>query len=697
MFLVTLAMAVVAAVATNVFDRWVWSLGIAVVIPALAQLALRPLPFLLRFVGGLVGVLAAVAVIVAVEDGNAADLRGALLSGAQRLLTSEWPSPLRPDLVGAVALYLAIATALATAFAGQRRWHLLALLPVLAAFVAAVGLSAPNDLPLAWLIPLSLIGALFATLRPDTSLTERLSLLRGERRLIPLLLVAGGLAAAVSIPVSLDVRADPRRTEPAEQSETLIDPIEATLALNLLGDTTPLHRITVVDDDQAGPTLPRRWRTAALSDYDGQRWTPALTLRPIGERLAPDAADQLIADVTFLDDDLQLVPFPGAPIAVEADVTTDIDRTVVRLAQRPTGDQVVRIRADVAPTLTDAQVGGVATRSVDDSVSGLTEQAEQLAGEDGAVFDQLQRLERTMRDDWELERNVLGGGLQRSLIDRFIGETQRGNAEQFVTAYVLLARALGVDARVATGFVTDASSTNGELELTAADARIWPEVRLVSGGWAALDPVPESEASNAAPEPEQPSAQSPSAVQPQTELSSEDTTVDEETDETLDEQSDTTLSSIRVWAQRVGVVSGAIFLPIFLIVVVLLGIKRRRRRRRLKAAAAAARVSGAWAVATDRLVDAGLAIRASATNGDIAAQGQPLAGGAERDLRRLATLSNAVTFGAPARPDLLADDAASCLGRVESSMAKDRTRLQRLKWRLSLRSLRRSTRSPVTG
>jgi hypothetical protein len=72
-----------------------------------------------------------------------------------------------------------------------------------------------------------------------------------------------------------------------------------------------------------------------------------------------------------------------------------------------------------------------------------------------------------------------------------------------------------------------------------------------------------------------------------------------------------------------------------------------------------------------------------------------LAPGARRELHRLAMLNGAATFGAPTRPDLLAQDAAACLTTIDGAIVSDRTRWQRLRWRLSLRSLRSTTRSPV--
>ena len=133
---------------------------------------------------------------------------------------------------------------------------------------------------------------------------------------------------------------------------------------------------------------------------------------------------------------------------------------------------------------------------------------------------------------------------------------------------------------------------------------------------------------------------------------------------------------------------------ILLLVGLILGIKWRRRRHRLSGAPPE-RIRGAWAVATNALVDGGMTIATSDTNDEIADDAVGFVPTAHREIRRLATLASATTFGHPARPDLLAEDAAVCLGRVEASMSESRTFWQRTRWRLSLRSLRSRTASPV--
>ena len=131
MVIVAAAMGVLAVLAGGIFDRWVWSLGIAVVVPAAVSIAVRPLSGFARLLTAVSTIAVSLAMVVLVEGGQLGDIVDALTSGAQRLLSTEWPSPDRPDLIGSVALLLGISSALATDIAGRRRWHLLDHLAVL--------------------------------------------------------------------------------------------------------------------------------------------------------------------------------------------------------------------------------------------------------------------------------------------------------------------------------------------------------------------------------------------------------------------------------------------------------------------------------------------------------------------------------------------------------------------------------------
>lgn len=695
-------MGIIALAAGDVFDRLVWWFLLAPCLVGALALGTMNQRWAIRFLAAFVGVLASTATIIGVSGGSGADVATSFGAGLQRLLSTDWPSPDRSELLGTVAVGLGLATALGAELARRSRLHLAPLLPVGLAGLGVIALSAPLGLRLRWLIPVGAIAIFAATLRPGqgVELRERLTLLRGERRLVPVSLIAIGMAAALTIPIAFASRDDPRRNEPAERSAALLDPIEATLALQAIQPPIDLHEIGIT---QSSAPAPLRWRTAALTDYNGRRWSPELTLRPIGRRLDASSPESISATVSFLDDALQLVPLPGAPIVVDATIETDADRTIVRLVDRPTDGDSYSIESRVEPSIADVAPGSIGTREVDERVTGLDELAAGFVTQGGAndssdLLAQLVAIETAMSNDFVLRADASGGGLQQALIERFLRDTQRGNAEQFSTAYVLLARSLGVDARVATGFEVEPERLQRDdgvtrLTLRSDDARIWPEVR-VGDRWVAFDPVPATEDSDAIPPPPEPQVQTPAAPQPPIALPPESADEPIVTDDDADDAAADGLPTVVAYALASVVGVAVLLVPMVLLIAVILGVKWRRRRR-LLTGLPAERIRGAWAVATNHLVDAGMAIDASDTNNDIALEATGHVPTAHREIRRLATLASATTFGSPARPDLLAQDAAVCLGEVETSMTESRSFWERLRWRLSMRSLRRSTASPV--
>ncbi len=689
---------VVALAAGEVFDQPRWELLVVPCLVGVSAILTARSRGTRRLVGASVATVASVALVVALDGGTPADVRSAFGRGLGRLLSTDWPSPARPDLVAALAVGLAVLVALAAELARRDRLHLTPLLPVLVAHGGVIALSAPSGPHPAPLVALGLLAGAFALLRPGLPLRDRWALLAGERRVVPMTAVAVGVAVAVAVPVTLTDRADPRRNEEAVQSASLLDPIEAILALQAIDPPEALYRVELTAGSQQIPT---RWRTVAVDSYDGRRWVADLTLRPIGRRLSTGVVADVAGTITFLDDTLQLVPLPGTPITVDALIETDADRTVVRLVDRPVDETTVSFSSDVAPSVGEVRDGDVGAREIDETVSGLSEfaQTTMLRAADSEVLpdDLLERLlllEEAMRSFFDLDSGAEGGGLQRTLIERFATTTQRGNAEQFAAAFVLLARSLGVDARLAVGFeIAPVDGVETSFALSSADASIWPEVRI-GDEWVAFDPIPDTEASDAAPEPEELRSQAPIAPEPPPDPPPETDEDPVVTDVDDDAVGDRTIATVVRIGIGVAVGLSALIGPVLLVVGAILALKWRRRNRTL-AGPGVARVRGAWRVATDRLVDAGLHVGSAATNGEIAAHGASYVPTAESALDRLGSMASAATFGRPEGVDALAAAATSCLAQIEDSMVTSRTRWQRLRWRLSLRSLRRSTRSPV--
>ena len=702
---------VVALVAGGIFDRFVVPLLLPPLAVGIATLATPGLRWIWRL-GVLVGVTATSAIAVAfLSDGGVTDAAEAVVQGPRRVLTTEWPSPVEASVVVVVGIVLALLTATAAVLAGHRRWRLLPLVPLAVATVTVIALGAPRA-PAWWLLVLLGAGALvLALLTPGEVLVDRVTTLLGDRTLTATIVGVALIALGTSAVVAADDRSDPRRIEEAEAQASVLDPIEASVALRRA--EPPLELFEITDRSTVvGRALPARWRLAALDVYDGQRWVPQVTLRPIGERLGlapplePGDPPPITYDVTFLTDDLDLVPFPGRPLAIDLPVETDVERVAVRLRTTPSPGTTARVTSLVAPSAVTVEGPDrplFARRPVDEIAQTFVEQARELAG-DGDLLEQLTRIETTMRTEWTLDRDVAGGGQQLALLQRFVGDTQRGTREQFVTAFVLFARALGVDARVATGFVIPPDVSGVPLVIQSEYAAAWPEVRLavetvgepegVTGGWLAFDPVPVRQEETETEDEPPPEAQSPAAAQPPIEPPAEET--EPEDDPVVEPVRDEGrwAAALR-WAGRVGVTTAVGLLPLVLVAGTILAVKWWRRRRRLRHPDPSHRVRGAWANVTDSLVDAGLSIGPAWTDDRIARGGIPLAPSAPHELRRLAAMATAMTFGARDDAWRLVDDARATSRSIDAALRAGRSRWQRIRWRLSLRSLRRRSRSPV--
>lgn len=702
--LATLLCVGLAIVAGNVFDRFEPILLIPVAVALLAVIAAARLPGrvpkLLRVVLVAVAIWASAATVAVLVGGTISDVVVRLADGPRRLLTTEWPSPRDPTAVATIAWFLGAATAVSVALARWSRLHLAPLAAPTVALVVLLALSAPHP-PAWWLtVALGVTAVAFALARHGERPVRRLSALRGERAVAVavLALALGGVATASA--VAWTGRADPRQVTAPERSMSLLHPLEAVVAMR--SAEPPIAMFTVTDESALiGQPMPTRWRTAALDAYDGQRWVPTAAVRPIGASLGRPTPPHVGRPpavryrIELLTDDTDLVPLPGKPLDLVTDpgldIETDVGRVVVKLVEPAPAGTRLQLVAERTPSVGEVVPAVVLSRPVDEYSRAFADTAEALAGT-GDPIDRLLRLEQAMKS-WDRDQNAPGGGQQLRLLQTFVtAQEPRGTDEQFTAAFVLLARSLGYDARVATGFVVPADAAETPLTVTSAHAAAWPEVQLADVGWMAFNPLPERVSGDEQPPPPENQTLAPAAAQPPIEPPTEGGPTDD-TDDTDDVVGDSAWGVGR-WISRVVLLISAIAVPLCLLTGSILFVKYFRRRRRATVADSAAAVRGAWANVTDLLVDAGLDIEEAWTDDRIAAMGSPLVGSAPPELHRLAAMATAATFGPPPGP-IERDDAAAVESRLSAAIAGQLSTWQRVRWHLSLRSLRPSTRSPV--
>jgi hypothetical protein len=71
----------------------------------------------------------------------------------------------------------------------------------------------------------------------------------------------------------------------------------------------------------------------------------------------------------------------------------------------------------------------------------------------------------------------------------FLFDSRRGYCVHFASAMAVLARAAGLPARVAGGYVTG-TLVNGAYQVTGKDAHTWPEIFFAGTGWVPFEPTP---------------------------------------------------------------------------------------------------------------------------------------------------------------------------------------------------------------
>ncbi|TRY17843.1 transglutaminase domain-containing protein [Tessaracoccus rhinocerotis] len=195
-------------------------------------------------------------------------------------------------------------------------------------------------------------------------------------------------------------------------------------------------------------------------------------------------------------------------------------------------------------------------------------------------------------------------------------EEMVGDDEQYATAMALMARELGIPARVVYGYRAGNSPV-----ITGADVGAWTEVHFDEYGWVVFDPTPPRDRTledDDAPQPPKPRPHienpPPPPEDPEPPLPDEELPVGQGEPPVQEETID--WGQIGVWVALTGIPLVTVVVPIALIV----GLKLRRRSRRRNAPEMANRVAGAWSELVDRARDLGRSPSASATRSEQAQQ-----------------------------------------------------------------------------
>ncbi|WP_106815865.1 transglutaminase-like domain-containing protein [Microbacterium timonense] len=327
----------------------------------------------------------------------------------------------------------------------------------------------------------------------------------------------------------------------------------------------------------------------------------------------------------------------------------------------------------------------------------LADIASKTVAEAETPIEQVRALQQMLSEGGYFSHGLAGQPLSRAghgaeRISTLLGSEQMvGDDEQYATAMALLAREIGIPARVVMGFYPDEDEAAAPVFTATGDTlHAWVEVAFDDAGWVPFDPTP--------PEDQVPSDQTtkpkadpkPQVLQPppppQEPVDLPPTVADDRGSDDEDGFGAGLLWTIvSIGAGALGVL--AVLLAPF---VVIGALKAARRRKRREAERAADRISGGWDELVDRASDFGAPVRPGATRQEDA--GILTAAFAEPRVATLASRADLEVFG-PTEPT--PHDIESFWAEVDEivgGLGRDRSFWQRLGARLSIRSLLDGTR-----
>ncbi len=273
-----------------------------------------------------------------------------------------------------------------------------------------------------------------------------------------------------------------------------------------LGDT-PVFELSIAE----GLPPPPYYRQAVFDRYDGRSWQRQAdqqqTLpadRPLSERPA------LTVPITqtyrtLMPQTRQLYAAPQAErVSLELNITQALGEalTLESTASLPLGSSytvVSDVSAADPGSLADAPQEGADPADLFERYTQLPAAlpgrvrtlAEGWVQEAGAQdrFAMAAALEARLREHIVYSEQIDTPPAGRDRVDWVLFEGRRGYCDYYASSFVVMARSLGIPARMAAGYALGSPRGDGSYLITASNAHAWPEVYFPSYGWIPFEPT----------------------------------------------------------------------------------------------------------------------------------------------------------------------------------------------------------------
>ncbi|MCL4868714.1 MAG: transglutaminase-like domain-containing protein [Anaerolineae bacterium] len=305
------------------------------------------------------------------------------------------------------------------------------------------------------------------------------------------------------------VRQPERASQPVDPGDG--EPAEGLPRAMLIGSPPELWRtlvmtatISLTDTSQIGGV---NWRGLSYDQYTGHGWKVShwddRTTIAAGELISPHESEtvvQFTQTVHWRLDGRQTRYSLGLPLSLDQDgvATWHGPGDLARL-QGEEEEPFYQIRTAV-PAVTSATLRLADPSAVPERIlsqytqlpDGLPPRVRQLAAQvtagAGTPYDQAVALERFLRQ-YPYTLGVTRPPTDQDLVDYFLFDLQKGYCDYYASAMVVMARSLGLPARLVVGYAAVTANEGGVQSIMQANGHSWPELYFAGVGWVSFEPT----------------------------------------------------------------------------------------------------------------------------------------------------------------------------------------------------------------
>ncbi|MFC2022471.1 DUF3488 and DUF4129 domain-containing transglutaminase family protein, partial [Chloroflexota bacterium] len=245
------------------------------------------------------------------------------------------------------------------------------------------------------------------------------------------------------------------------------------------------------------------WRGATLDRYDSRGWLPSsLQIKLLDESrnefILPDSKVSLSGRRVYWQAYYMLSDQPNAVFTGYNPGRIYLPQAGQVFLERGTLYRALSLVPYFRPALLrndsaiSEDIANLTLPPITERTAALAESIVQGAPTD---YDKAARLERFLLTNYPYDLNVEPLPARRDAADFFLFEQQAGYCSHFANTMAVMARHLGLPARIAVGYLPGfIDPMTGAHVVRAGDAHAWVEIHFQQHGWVAFDPTPRPDA-----------------------------------------------------------------------------------------------------------------------------------------------------------------------------------------------------------